>query len=147
MIAPAGAAAAGVLARLHAIADPPGWSEADFAALVSAPGVFARIWIEDAIPCAFVLARVAADEAEILMIAVAPEWRRRGLGAALMAEAATYARAAGARALLLEVAEDNEPAQNLYRGLAFGEVGRRRNYFERTGRPAVSALVLRLPLD
>ncbi|HWE98623.1 MAG TPA: GNAT family N-acetyltransferase, partial [Caulobacteraceae bacterium] len=140
MIAPAGPAAAAVLAALHAGADPPGWSEAEFAALLRGPGVFARLWLEGGAPRGFVLARTAADEAEILMIAVEPDHRRRGLGAALMAAAVDAAHAAGAAAMLLEVAQDNAAARALYGGRGFTEVGRRRGYYRRSGGEAVDAL-------
>jgi len=87
----------------------------------------------------FVLARVAADEAEILTLAVAPAARRRGLARALLRRAANEAAAAGATSLFLEVADDNAAARALYAAEGFTEVGRRRRYYPGGG----DALVLR----
>ena len=51
-------------------------------------------------------------------------FRRRGIGAALMAEAETAARAAGIARLRLETDTFNQPSQALYRVLGFVEVDR-----------------------
>jgi ribosomal-protein-alanine N-acetyltransferase len=90
----------------------------------------------------FVLARIAADEAEILTLAVAPAARRQGHGTALMAAALAAARARGAAAMLLEVAEGNAAARALYAALGFVPVGRRRRYYA----DGTDALILRCPL-
>ncbi len=77
----------------------------------------------------FVLARVAADEAEILTLAVAPAMRRHGLGRELMQAAMAAAAGRGAASVALEVAERNAAARSLYAGLGFAGVGRRRGYY------------------
>jgi ribosomal-protein-alanine N-acetyltransferase len=89
------------------------------------------------------LAWAAADEAEILTLAVVPAARRRGIASALLREAAKRARLAGARAMFLEVAVSNTAAQALYAQASFCQVGRRRRYYADGG----DALVLRLELD
>jgi ribosomal-protein-alanine N-acetyltransferase len=89
-----------------------------------------------------VLVRLAADEAEILTLAVAPEARRRGRARALLKAAQAHAAAGGARRLVLEVAEDNAPARALYAAAGFGPVGRRRGYYDRAAGAAADALVL-----
>jgi ribosomal-protein-alanine N-acetyltransferase len=88
------------------------------------------------------LARVTADEAEILTLAVAPPARRGGIGAALLASAMQRAAAAGAVAMFLEVASGNLPAQSLYEKAGFVRVGRRARYYPNGG----DALVLRADL-
>ncbi len=77
----------------------------------------------------FVLARVAADEAEILTIAVLPEARRTGQGGRLLDAAVEATRQAGAAALFLEVASDNTAAIALYASRRFCPVGRRAHYY------------------
>ena len=95
----------------------------------------------------FILSRLAADEAEILSIAVAAARRGRGLGGRLLDLHLRRLAGLGAKAVFLEVDEDNTPARRLYapgglsrgrapRGLLSGSVG---------GRPR-SALVLRRDL-
>jgi [ribosomal protein S18]-alanine N-acetyltransferase len=128
-----------LLAAVHAAAFPPAeaWSAEAIAALLATPGCFALGDAE-----AFVLARVAADEAEILTLAVRPAARRRGLAAGLMARAAATAAAHGARVLWLEVSAQNDAALGLYRALGFVEAGRRPRYYA----DGADALVLRLSL-
>jgi ribosomal-protein-alanine N-acetyltransferase len=75
------------------------------------------------------LARLAADEAEVLTVAVVPERRQQGLGAALIKAAAEEARSKGAVRLFLEVSTRNPAARGLYQQLGFAQVGRRAGYY------------------
>jgi ribosomal-protein-alanine N-acetyltransferase len=68
----------------------------------------------------------AADEAEILNIAVDPAFRRRGIGSALLA--ALCERAQGT--IFLEVAETNSPAMALYRKHGWEAAGLRERYYD-----------------
>ena len=83
----------------------------------------------------FILSRGAADEEELLLIAVDPRHRGRGVGAALIERFFAEARARGPERLFLEMREGN-PAETLYRRSGFAVVGRRRAYYRRgTGAP------------
>ena len=83
----------------------------------------------------FVLSRGAADEEELLLIAVDPRYRGRGIGTALLERFVAAARARGAERLFLEM-RDGNPAESLYRRHGFAPVGRRRAYYRRgTGTP------------
>lgn len=119
-------AEAEALAALHATAFPPGdaWSPAAFHALLQMPGVFGLVT-----EGGMILARIAADEAEILTLAVAPTYRRQGLGDSLVETAVLHAAALGAVTMFLEVAEENAPALALYTGLGFAPAGRRPDYY------------------
>ncbi len=121
------AADAAALAQLHAAAFPPAeaWGEDAISLMLGQPGGYG-LWLPGQ---GFVLARVAADEAEILTLAVVPAARRQGLGGALMAGAMTAAAAQGACTMFLEVAEPNTAARVLYHGLGFNEAGRRPRYY------------------
>ena len=129
------------LAALHAEAFDTPWSVTAFADLLVQPGVMLQAEIDG-----FVLIRVAADEAEILTLAVRPGARRAGLGSRLVNAAAARAAAAGSRRLFLEVAEDNAPARALYGRLGFEPAGRRPRYYARPQGPAADALLLVLML-
>lgn len=94
----------------------------------------------------FVLAQLAADEAEILTLGVDKEWQRRGIGRRLVEALCRAARKAEARSLYLEVAPTNAAALALYGRLGFKETGRRKAYYERPGGPPEDALTLVLAL-
>ncbi len=128
------------LARLHeeAFAPERGWSAGEIAALAEGGLLLSA---EDG--SAFALLSRAADEAELLTIAVAAGARRRGLGARLLAAAEAAARAEGARLLHLEVAEDNEAARRLYAAAGWEEAGRRPRYYLRPGGARVDAVLMR----
>ncbi len=76
----------------------------------------------------FSLLRAVADEAELLLIAVAPAAQRSGVGRALVDHFIGHSRGCGAIRLHLEVREGNG-AIGLYRGAGFEIAGRRRNYY------------------
>ena len=80
----------------------------------------------------YALLRRAADEAELLSIAVVPSLSRHGIGRSLVLEAARLIEAAGVRRLFLEVAENNEAAIGFYSALGFRQDGRRPNYYPAT---------------
>lgn len=116
------------------------WTIRDFAA----PGVIA---LTDAPHRQGLIAvRVAADEAEILDFGVAPDARRRGTGAALLAAAEQAAAAKGAGHIFLEVAESNTPARALYAKRGYREAGRRPRYYIRPDGSREDALILRRDL-
>jgi ribosomal-protein-alanine N-acetyltransferase len=89
-----------------------------------------------------ILARVAADEAEILTLAVDPARRRQGIGAALLRAAMERAAGMGATAMFLEVAVTNQAARALYAAHGFTEAGLRRRYYA----DGTDALILRSTL-
>jgi ribosomal-protein-alanine N-acetyltransferase len=80
-------------------------------------------------PAGFCLADITLDEASLLLIAVFPEARRCGLGAALLGALSESLAARGVRRCLLEVRESSGSARRLYRRCGFQEDGRRRAYY------------------
>ncbi len=76
-----------------------------------------------------VLARVVADEAEILTLAVDPLVRRQGAGRLLLQAAMDDAWQRGAAAMFLEAASSNAAALALYGSAGFVQVGRRPRYY------------------
>jgi ribosomal-protein-alanine N-acetyltransferase len=94
----------------------------------------------------FVIGRIAADEAEILSIGVAPEWQRRGIGRRMVEGLVRASRRAEVARLFLEVAADNAAAIALYKSLGFKVAGRRKAYYQRAGGKSVDAVILALDL-
>jgi ribosomal-protein-alanine N-acetyltransferase len=123
-----------VLTALHAACftapwDQP-WTDRSFADVLQMPGSGAAIAAIGDEPVGFALARVVADEAELLLIGIHPAHRRAGHGRALLAHLFKSLRASGAARLFLEVAENNPAATAFYRDAGFEPVGRRAKYYE-----------------
>jgi ribosomal-protein-alanine N-acetyltransferase len=78
-----------------------------------------------------------ADEAHVSMIAVAPPWRRRGLGELLLIDLLRRAMSREVSLATLEVRRSNIGAQKLYTKYRFEHVGVRRNYYRDTGEDAL----------
>ncbi len=92
-----------------------------------------------AIPAGFVLSRHVLDEEELLLIAVAPEARRRGIGAALIEHLFAAARARGITRIFLEMRRGN-PAIHLYLKFGFEPIGERRNYYRMENGERIDAI-------
>ena len=78
----------------------------------------------------FTLVRAAPGEEELLLIAVDPEHRGRGLGRRLLEQFFEDARSRGAERVFLEM-RSNNPAERLYRALGFEAIGTRPQYYLR----------------
>ena len=76
----------------------------------------------------FTLSRHGFDEEELLLFAVNPDFRKRGLGTKLLERLTSDAFSRGAERLLLEMRASN-PAEALYRSFGFMQVGQRKDYY------------------
>jgi len=147
-IAPLEARHAARVAAIHASAFARPWSAQDFEGFLAerairADGLFLG---RDRQPAGFVLSRRAADEAEILSVAVAREARGRGHARVLLATHLQALAHAGVRKVHLEVEDGNDPALALYRRLGFTNVGRREGYYKRPDGTRAAALTMSLAL-
>jgi ribosomal-protein-alanine N-acetyltransferase len=86
---------------------------------------------------AYIFFRLVADEMHILKIAVAPEWRCRGIASVLMKKSMELADTKGCNAAYLEMRPANTAAVTLYRKLGFCVIGKRTNYYSETGEDAL----------
>ncbi|MEX2129228.1 MAG: ribosomal protein S18-alanine N-acetyltransferase [Xanthobacteraceae bacterium] len=137
---------AAALAGVHARAFRHGWSEAEFERLLADRNVLCHLARSNGGTGAvvgFVISRLVEDEAEILMVAVAPGERGRGLAARLIARHLGRLAARGVRHVFLEVDEGNDPALKLYARAGFEQVGRRPGYYARAERNAAALLLRR----
>jgi ribosomal-protein-alanine N-acetyltransferase len=133
------------IADIHAEGFARGWSEAEIEDLLGDSAVVADILRSEAgspVLDGFAISRIAADEAEILTIAVAARQRGRGGSVPLLARHLSRVGAAGARRVVLEVDEENAAALRLYRRFGFEQVGTRKAYYERRDGTRGTALVL-----
>lgn len=104
------------------------WTHAQCLGMLAMPGCWLTLAIHDAALSGFALARAIASEGELLLLAVHPARRRRGVGMALLRATIAEARARGAGRLFLEMRAGNGAAA-LYRAQGFQKVGERRGYY------------------
>jgi ribosomal-protein-alanine N-acetyltransferase len=133
--------AALVAIERRCFSDP--WSEAAFGEALSSGWTFTLVADSPRGPTGYLVGRVAAVSGEILNLAVAPEFRRRGIGGALLEDGLAAFRDRSASEVFLEVRESNRSAQALYLARGFRPVGQRAAYYRN---PREDALVLRLVL-
>ena len=133
---------AAAIAALHAASFRRGWGEDEVYRLLLDGAVVTHRAVIRRTTVGFIMSRMAADEAEILSVAIAPARRGRGLSRPLLDYHLRSLAGRGARAVFLEVDEHNEPACRLYRAAGFHEVGRRQGYYQ----GGAAALILRRDL-
>ena len=128
------------------------WKKNDFAALIGKDTAVFRVCMlrregetqETAAAAGYGCIQLAADEGDLLSIAVREEFRGSGIGTALLDALLKAAADLGARRIFLEVRESNCPAIRMYEQAGFRQVGIRRNYY--TG-PEEDALLMRWELE
>ena len=132
---------AGIMADIHraAFSGFEAWSRDVMTLQLELPTTFGFIHSDGAM----ILAQAAADESEILTLAVYPGQRRRGIGSLLLRTAMDRAAARGAVSMFLEVAVTNHAARALYDSHGFIEAGLRPRYYS----DGTDALVLRSTLS
>lgn len=143
-LVPVGLSHAEVLAALYSESFETPWSAQAFSDLLSQRTVGGWI-VGRSEPTGFILIQTSGGESEILTLVVAQPHRRGGIARHLVTQAIAKAKADGALAFHLEVAEDNAAAIALYEGLEFAPTGRRPGYYAKT-EGAVDAILMTKPL-
>jgi [ribosomal protein S18]-alanine N-acetyltransferase len=132
------------IAILHEKEMPPGWTAAGIAmSLGNANRIVLKAHDGGAIE-GFVILQFAADEAEILTLAVAEERRRQGAASLLLEAILSACEEKSVSSIYLEVAEGNEPAVQLYRKFGFKIIASRKNYYQLARSVPEAALIMRL---
>lgn len=142
---------ADAMADIHGEAFLHAWSPYDFAGLIAQDNVFGFAVRRESLMrprrlVGFVLVRSAADEAEVLTIAVRASLHGKGFGRRLMEEVLRRLHYDRTASCFLEVDPENAAALALYRSLGFETVGERKGYYERAEGTPGAALVMRLAL-
>ena len=120
---------ASVLAEISKASMTSAWSQKDFLdAMASDLAVCLTATDGDDI-AGYMVMYHAADEGEIPSVAVHSDYRRRGIGHALMTELFAHARTLGLSRIFLEVRASNEAAIELYKKHGFLCVGERKNFY------------------
>lgn len=135
------------LAQLHGASFHRGWGEGEFEAMLSERNTLVhRLRIGGKI-VGFAVSRMAADEAEILSIAVAASHRGRGLSNNLLLTHLGHLAGRGVRTVFLEVEENNQPARRLYQRAGFAIAGRRERYYRQGNGEQLNAVLMRRDLS
>jgi ribosomal-protein-alanine N-acetyltransferase len=137
---------AAAIAAIHAASFQRGWGEEEIHRLLIEKNVVAHRATHGGKLIGFILSRLAAGEAEILSVAIAPSWRGRKLARPLLDLHLRRLAGLGTRAVFLEVGERNAPATQLYRRAGFREVGKRQGYYQGPSEGGATALVMRRDL-
>jgi [ribosomal protein S18]-alanine N-acetyltransferase len=147
LIEPATARDAAKLAELHAASFHRGWGEGEFESMLTERNTLVhRLRLGRSI-IGFAVSRIAADEAEILSIAIAASHRGRGLSRDLLLTHLGHLAGRGVLTVFLEVEENNQPARRLYAGAGFGVAGRRERYYRQPDGEQLNALIMRRDLS
>ena len=120
------------------------WSEASFREALSSVWNFVLVAQAARGVVGYLVGREAGGTGEVLNLAVTPEFRRRGVGEALLSTGLAAFRRSRTEEVFLEVRESNTSARALYGRHGFRPVGQRSAYYRN---PKEDALVLRLELS
>ena len=146
-VEPASLRDAPALAQIHGASFHRGWSEGEFENMLSERNTLVHRLRMGRKVIGFSVSRIAADEAEILSIAVAASHRGRGLSRNLLLTHLGHLAGRGVRTVFLEVEENNPPARRLYERAGFAVVGRRERYYRQDGGEPLNALLMRRDLS
>ena len=147
VIEPATLRDAACLAQLHGASFHRGWGEGEFEGMLAERNTLVHRLRQGRKIIGFAVSRLAADEAEILSIAVAADQRGRGLSRDLLMTHLGHLAGRGVRTIFLEVEENNQPARRLYERAGFAVVGRRERYYREANGEQLNALLMRRDLS
>lgn len=116
------------------------WSENSVASELTNPLSLWLVALDGETVAGYVGSQTVLDQADILNVAVSPDYRRRGIAGALLESLRIRLEEKDVCQLTLEVRVSNEPAIRLYENLGYVQVGLRRNYYFK---PKEDALILR----
>ena len=132
------------VAQLEAMCFSTPWSENAIIKELTNPLSLWLVAREDDIVAGYVGSQSVMGEADMMNLAVHPDYRRKGIGAALVSRLIESLKSNDIYSLTLEVRASNEPAKSLYNGMGFEQVGCRPNYYTA---PKEDALILRKEWD
>ncbi|WP_327754162.1 GNAT family N-acetyltransferase [Sphingobium sp. SJ10-10] len=134
-----------VMARAFDPAYGEAWTLPQLSGVMTMPGTWLTIARIDAAPLGFALVRSVLDECELLLLAVSPLWRGRGIGEALLLDSLRTARKRGITSMNLEVRASNT-AIRLYEKAGFEYVHRRPGYYRGNDGQLHDALSFRIDM-
>ncbi|MEA3389926.1 GNAT family N-acetyltransferase [Sphingobium sp. CCH11-B1] len=121
------------------------WTLSQLSGVMLMPGTWLTVARLDAAPLGFALVRSVLDECELLLLAVDPSWRGKGIGETLLRDSMLTARRRGITSMNLEVRATNN-AIRLYEKNGFEYVHRRPGYYRGKNGQLHDALSFRLDM-
>lgn len=135
------------LSQLHRASFHRGWGADEFEQILIERNALAhRLRLGNTV-IGFIVSRTAADEAEILSVAIASKQRGRGYSHALLHTHLGHLAGHGLKKVFLEVEENNHPARALYERAGFRVVGRRERYYKDASGEQLNAVVMQRDLS
>ena len=128
------------VAELEKLCFSDPWSEKSVASELNNALSLWLVAVDGDTVAGYVGSQSVLGESDMMNVAVHPDFRRRGVGEALILELIAALKEQGNHCLSLEVRASNEPARNLYEKLGFRQVGLRPNYYRN---PKEDACILR----
>jgi ribosomal-protein-alanine N-acetyltransferase len=147
VIEPATQRDAAKLAELHGASFHRGWGEGEFETMLTERNTLVHRLRLGRKVIGFAVSRMAADEAEILSIAIEAGHRGRGLSRNFLLTHLGHLAGRSVRTVFLEVEENNQPARRLYERAGFGVVSRRERYYRQASGEQLNALLMRRDLS
>ena len=128
------------VAELERLCFSDPWSEKSIASELENPLALWLVAVDGERVAGYIGSQTVPDESDMMNVAVHPDYRRQGIGEALVLELARQLKNRGSISLTLEVRSSNDSAKNLYAKLGFEQVGCRKNYYRN---PKEDALILK----
>lgn len=131
------------IANLETICFSDPWSENSIASELNNRLSYWLVADDNGTIAGYIGSQTVLDWSDVMNVAVAPEYRRQGIGESLLYALMEHLTRVGAKVFSLEVRVSNAPAIALYEKLGFTQVGRRPKYYHH---PREDALILRKEL-
>jgi len=135
------------LSQLHRASFHRGWATDEFEQILIERNALAHRLRLGGSTIGFIVSRTAADEAEILSVAVAQKHRGHGFSRDLLRTHLGHLAGLGLKTVFLEVEENNRPARALYERAGFRVVGRRERYYKDASGEQLNAVVMQRDLS
>ena len=128
------------VAQLERLCFSMPWSENSIRYELTNPLALWLVAVDGDMVAGYVGSQSVMGEADMMNLAVLPDYRRQGIGEMLVKRLVEELTANAVSSLTLEVRASNTVAIELYNKLGFAQVGRRPNYYKN---PKEDALILR----
>ncbi len=116
------------------------WSERSIASELQNPLSLWLSALDGARVAGYIGSQTVLGESDMMNLAVSPEYRRQGVGRALVQALVDRLRQMESHSITLEVRASNLPARKLYESLGFTQIGLRKDYYEK---PREDACILK----